>query len=120
MLLPKSFDWIFVTDKLIGNWNFGNWIVIYVSYRYVSVGDIAHVGIHPPHVAAIYRNSNLYFALPIGYDLVRFLNLNYQTMDGTSTALDNVVLSYSYLELALMPLASHKKNINVKLTHLSS
>ena len=48
------------------------------SYRYVSVGDIAHVGTHPPHVAAIYRDSNLNFALPIGYDLVSFLNICYQ------------------------------------------
>uniref|UniRef100_A0A0E0MAV7 PH domain-containing protein n=1 Tax=Oryza punctata TaxID=4537 RepID=A0A0E0MAV7_ORYPU len=37
---------------------------------YVSIGDIAHVGIHPPHVAAIYKNVGGNFALPLGYDLV--------------------------------------------------
>ncbi|ONK73416.1 uncharacterized protein A4U43_C04F31270 [Asparagus officinalis] len=42
---------------------------------YISVGDIAHAGIHPPHVAVIYRDSSLYFALPIGYDLVSFMNI---------------------------------------------
>lgn len=41
--------------------------------RYVSVGDVARVGTHPPHVAAIYRNSDRNFALPIGYDLVMML-----------------------------------------------
>lgn len=37
---------------------------------YVSIGDVAHVGIHPPHFAAIYKNVNGHFALPVGYDLV--------------------------------------------------
>lgn len=37
---------------------------------YVSIGDIAHVGIHPPHFAAVYKNINGNFALPLGYDLV--------------------------------------------------
>ncbi|KAM7525353.1 hypothetical protein LguiA_015255 [Lonicera macranthoides] len=37
---------------------------------YVSVGDIARVGIYPPNVAAVYRNSDQLFALPLGYDLV--------------------------------------------------
>ncbi|KAG9452487.1 hypothetical protein H6P81_005391 [Aristolochia fimbriata] len=37
---------------------------------YVSVGDIAHVGMHPPNVAAIYQNVNGWFAPPMGYDLV--------------------------------------------------
>lgn len=37
---------------------------------YISVGDIAHVGTHPPHVAAIYQASDQNFALPLGYDLV--------------------------------------------------
>ncbi|XP_073111690.1 uncharacterized protein [Elaeis guineensis] len=37
---------------------------------YISVGDIAHVGTHPPHVAAIYQDSDRNFALPMGYDLV--------------------------------------------------
>ncbi|XP_073000916.1 uncharacterized protein [Typha latifolia] len=37
---------------------------------YISIGDVAHIGHHPPHVAAIYRNSDGNFALPIGYDLV--------------------------------------------------
>uniref|UniRef100_A0A0E0R2L4 PH domain-containing protein n=1 Tax=Oryza rufipogon TaxID=4529 RepID=A0A0E0R2L4_ORYRU len=37
---------------------------------YVSIGDIAHVGIHPPHVAAVYKNVGGNFALPLGYDLV--------------------------------------------------
>nr|XP_009413254.1 PREDICTED: uncharacterized protein LOC103994598 isoform X1 [Musa acuminata subsp. malaccensis] len=37
---------------------------------YVSVGDIAHVGGHPPTVAAVYRDSDRNFALPVGYDLV--------------------------------------------------
>ncbi|KAA8522113.1 hypothetical protein F0562_012573 [Nyssa sinensis] len=37
---------------------------------YVSVGDIARVGSHPPNVAAVYRNSDKLFMLPVGYDLV--------------------------------------------------
>ncbi|GAB4857735.1 hypothetical protein Ancab_015642 [Ancistrocladus abbreviatus] len=37
---------------------------------YVSIGDIAHIGNHPPNVAAVYRYSDQYFALPIGFDLV--------------------------------------------------
>ncbi|OMP08179.1 Vacuolar protein sorting-associated protein 62 [Corchorus olitorius] len=37
---------------------------------YVSIGDIAHVGSHPPNVAAVYRNIDKLFALPVGYDLV--------------------------------------------------
>ncbi|XP_052211647.1 uncharacterized protein LOC127814276 isoform X2 [Diospyros lotus] len=37
---------------------------------YVSVGDIAHIGSHPPNVASVYRNSDKLFALPVGYDLV--------------------------------------------------
>lgn len=38
--------------------------------RYISVGDIAHVGAHFPSVAAVYQNMQGRFALPIGYDLV--------------------------------------------------
>ncbi|CAK8539544.1 unnamed protein product [Lathyrus sativus] len=37
---------------------------------YTYIGDIAHVGIHPPNVAAIYRKIDGFFALPMGYDLV--------------------------------------------------
>ncbi|KAK8614167.1 hypothetical protein V6N13_122539 [Hibiscus sabdariffa] len=37
---------------------------------YVSIGDIARVGSHPPNVAAVYRNIDNLFALPVGYDLV--------------------------------------------------
>ncbi|XP_047340944.1 uncharacterized protein LOC124944671 [Impatiens glandulifera] len=37
---------------------------------YVSIGDIAHVGRHPPNVAAVYRISDQLFAPPMGYDLV--------------------------------------------------
>ncbi|KAK9984845.1 hypothetical protein SO802_034370 [Lithocarpus litseifolius] len=37
---------------------------------YVSIGDIARVGSHPPNVAAVYRNIDRLFALPVGYDLV--------------------------------------------------
>ncbi|KAJ7944655.1 pleckstrin-likey (PH) domain-containing protein [Quillaja saponaria] len=37
---------------------------------YVCIGDIAHVGTHPPNVAAVYRNIDRCFALPMGYDLV--------------------------------------------------
>uniref|UniRef100_A0A0D9XMK5 PH domain-containing protein n=1 Tax=Leersia perrieri TaxID=77586 RepID=A0A0D9XMK5_9ORYZ len=37
---------------------------------YVSTGDVAHVGTHPPHVASIYKNVGGNFALPLGYDLV--------------------------------------------------
>ncbi|KAJ6828337.1 uncharacterized protein M6B38_362940 [Iris pallida] len=37
---------------------------------YVSIGDVAHVGTHPPHVAAIYKDFAGSFALPVGYDLV--------------------------------------------------
>ena len=40
-------------------------------FRYVSVGDIARVGVHPPNVVAVYHNINNLFALPVGYDLVR-------------------------------------------------
>lgn len=38
--------------------------------RFVSVGDVAHVGSHPPNVAAVYNNTEGVFALPVGYDLV--------------------------------------------------
>ncbi|PNT67927.1 hypothetical protein BRADI_3g33740v3 [Brachypodium distachyon] len=37
---------------------------------YVSIGDVAHHGIHPPHFAAIYKNVKGNFVLPLGYDLV--------------------------------------------------
>ncbi|WVZ57683.1 hypothetical protein U9M48_008037 [Paspalum notatum var. saurae] len=37
---------------------------------YVSIGDVAHVGTHPPHFAAVYKNMNGNFSLPLGYDLV--------------------------------------------------
>ncbi|KAL0446425.1 UNVERIFIED_CONTAM: hypothetical protein Slati_1770400 [Sesamum latifolium] len=37
---------------------------------YVSIGDIARSGSHPPNVAAIYRKSEKMFAFPVGYDLV--------------------------------------------------
>ncbi|TYI15495.1 hypothetical protein ES332_A08G190100v1 [Gossypium tomentosum] len=37
---------------------------------YVSIGDIARVGTHPPNVAAVYRNIDKLYALPVGYDLV--------------------------------------------------
>ncbi|WOL09557.1 hypothetical protein Cni_G18310 [Canna indica] len=37
---------------------------------YVSVGDIAHIGSHPPPVAAVYQDSGRNFGLPLGYDLV--------------------------------------------------
>ncbi|KAL6543919.1 hypothetical protein OROGR_010416 [Orobanche gracilis] len=37
---------------------------------YISIGDIARCGSHPPTVAAIYRNSDKLFVLPVGYDLV--------------------------------------------------
>lgn len=37
---------------------------------YISFGDIAHVGSHPPNVAAVYHNIDGQFALPVGYDLV--------------------------------------------------
>ncbi|XP_031385571.1 uncharacterized protein LOC116199374 isoform X2 [Punica granatum] len=37
---------------------------------YVSIGDVAHVGTHPPNCAAVYWNINELFALPVGYDLV--------------------------------------------------
>ncbi|KAF9624988.1 hypothetical protein IFM89_016808 [Coptis chinensis] len=37
---------------------------------YVSVGDIARIGTHPPHVAALFDNIEGKFALPVGYDLV--------------------------------------------------
>lgn len=40
-------------------------------FRYVSIGDIAHVGIHAPNVAAVYHNVDRSFVLPVGYDLVR-------------------------------------------------
>ncbi|KAK6251014.1 hypothetical protein SCA6_005019 [Theobroma cacao] len=37
---------------------------------YVSVGDIARIGSHPPNVAAVYRNIDNLFTFPVGYDLV--------------------------------------------------
>ncbi|XP_062073801.1 uncharacterized protein LOC133778015 isoform X2 [Humulus lupulus] len=37
---------------------------------YVSIGDIARIGSHPPNVAAVYSNVDRLFALPMGYDLV--------------------------------------------------
>ncbi|XP_042953951.1 uncharacterized protein LOC122290372 isoform X2 [Carya illinoinensis] len=39
-------------------------------YGYVSIGDIAHVGIHAPNVAAVFHNVDRSFVLPVGYDLV--------------------------------------------------
>ncbi|GER35434.1 pleckstrin homology (PH) domain-containing protein [Striga asiatica] len=37
---------------------------------YVSIGDVARCGCHPPTVASIYRNSEELFVPPVGYDLV--------------------------------------------------
>ncbi|KNA21084.1 hypothetical protein SOVF_046540 [Spinacia oleracea] len=37
---------------------------------YVSIGDIAHVGGHPPSVAAVYHYDDQMFTLPLGFDLV--------------------------------------------------
>ncbi|KAM6557396.1 hypothetical protein CsatB_004415 [Cannabis sativa] len=37
---------------------------------YVSIGDIARIGTHPPNVAAVYSNVDRLFAPPVGYDLV--------------------------------------------------
>ncbi|XP_042024109.1 uncharacterized protein LOC121771392 [Salvia splendens] len=37
---------------------------------YVSIGDIARPGCHPPNVAAVYNNCDKLFASPVGYDLV--------------------------------------------------
>ncbi|KAJ4957745.1 hypothetical protein NE237_024856 [Protea cynaroides] len=37
---------------------------------YVSVGDIARMGTHPPNVAAVYHKINDQFSVPEGYDLV--------------------------------------------------
>ncbi|KAE8731961.1 hypothetical protein F3Y22_tig00002338pilonHSYRG00243 [Hibiscus syriacus] len=37
---------------------------------YVSIGDIARAGSHPPNVAAVYRSIDKLFARPVGYDLV--------------------------------------------------
>ncbi|XP_074317635.1 uncharacterized protein LOC141653693 isoform X2 [Silene latifolia] len=37
---------------------------------YVSVGDIARVGAHPPNVAAVYQFNEEKFSLPVGFDLV--------------------------------------------------
>jgi len=37
---------------------------------YVSIGDVAHVGTYPPPLAAVYKNANGNFTLPLGYDLV--------------------------------------------------
>ncbi|KAF5735104.1 hypothetical protein HS088_TW15G00604 [Tripterygium wilfordii] len=41
-----------------------------VHKMYVSIGDIAHVGSHPPNVAAVYGYIDGLFAVPVGYDLV--------------------------------------------------
>lgn len=43
--------------------------------RYVSVGDVAHVGNHTPTVAAVYKDFDGNFALPVGYDLVSHLKI---------------------------------------------
>ncbi|KAI4338425.1 hypothetical protein MLD38_023489 [Melastoma candidum] len=37
---------------------------------YVSIGDVARVGSHPPTCAAVYCYNDRHFALPVGYDLV--------------------------------------------------
>ncbi|XP_021768084.1 uncharacterized protein LOC110732449 isoform X1 [Chenopodium quinoa] len=37
---------------------------------YLSIGDIAHVGGHPPSVATVYLYDDQLFALPLGFDLV--------------------------------------------------
>ncbi|XP_043697676.1 uncharacterized protein LOC122648528 isoform X2 [Telopea speciosissima] len=37
---------------------------------YVSIGDIARIGTHPPNVAAVYHKINEQFSIPVGYDLV--------------------------------------------------
>jgi vacuolar protein sorting-associated protein 13A/C len=37
---------------------------------YVSIGDVAHASAYQPHLAAVYKNVDGNFALPIGYDLV--------------------------------------------------
>lgn len=50
----------------------------FFSSRYVSIGDIAHIGSHPPNVAAVYRKVDRLFAPPVGYDLVRNLQLNHE------------------------------------------
>lgn len=59
-----------------------------LSCRYVSVGDIVHVGTHAPSVAAVYRNSDNNFALPIGFDLVRYeaakILLSYFSLHGVN------------------------------------
>jgi len=36
------------------------------------IGDVAHVGTHPPQFASVYKRINGNFALPLGYDLVSF------------------------------------------------
>ncbi|XP_015084887.1 uncharacterized protein LOC107028368 [Solanum pennellii] len=41
-----------------------------LPHGYISIGDITHVGSHPPNVSAVYRFSDKLFALPVGYDLV--------------------------------------------------
>ncbi|KAL2901744.1 UDP-N-acetylglucosamine--peptide N-acetylglucosaminyltransferase [Bienertia sinuspersici] len=43
---------------------------IIVHAKYISIGDIAHVGGHPPSVAAVYHYNDQMFALPVGFDLV--------------------------------------------------
>lgn len=45
--------------------------IFFPLFRYISIGDIAHVGSHPPNVAAVYHNIDGQFALPVGYDLVK-------------------------------------------------
>lgn len=41
-----------------------------IIFRYISIGDIAHVGTYQPQLAAVYKNVDGNFAVPIGYDLV--------------------------------------------------
>lgn len=62
----------------------------------MSIGDIAHVGGHPPSVAAVYHYDDQMFTLPLGFDLVRTVHMR-------SISLQNVIyLAISYCRNQLL------------------
>jgi vacuolar protein sorting-associated protein 13A/C len=46
------------------------WVFTLFACRYVSVGDVAYVGKHPPTIVMTYKNGKGRFAEPTGFDLV--------------------------------------------------
>lgn len=70
LLRKKLFFYLKVVPSVLPSSSSLN--TISLLFRYVSIGDIARSGSHPPNVAAIYRNSDKLFAFPVGYDLVNY------------------------------------------------